>query len=181
MKLVIGYFGPYLSIKQNISQLVVEKLSGIDCPKILFPVCYDKKAFLKPLYQYKPDVYLILAHNPKGKIIQVELRGNNERVDIKNKNSATKPILKSGLKYEVASFKPKLVKNMIYSENAGHYVCNFCIYTILREVRLKKLKTRLCFLHIPGKYGPGRAFRDIKTFYNPILNLKKSWRDSLTI
>ena len=148
MKLIIGYFGPYLSVKKNISVQVVKRLKGLHCPKILFPVRFNKKNFLKPLYRYKPDIYLILAHNPKGKHIQVELRGAN---------------LKSR-KYEISRFKPHLVGKMKYSKNAGRYVCNYCVYTVLREIRVKKLKTKLCFLHIPGSYQASPASCEIKKF-----------------
>ena len=148
MKLIIGYFGPYLSVKTNISAEVVKRLKGLHCPKILFPVKFNKKIFLKPLYRYKPDIYLILAHNPKGKYIQVELRGVN---------------LKSR-KYEISRFKPHLVRKMKYSKNAGRYVCNYCVYAVLREIRLRKLKTKLCFLHIPGTSGARHASCEIKKF-----------------
>ena len=151
MKLVVGYFGPYLFVKKNISARVVKKLKGIRCPKILFPARFNKKIFLKPLYQYKPDIYLILAHNPKGKHIQVELRGVNLKTG-------------TGRKYEVSTFKPHLVGSMKYSKNAGRYVCNYVVYTVLREIRVKRRATQLCFLHIPGSYDIHRAAREVKSF-----------------
>jgi len=163
MKLLIGYFGPYLSVKKNISSRVIKKLKSVHCPKILFPVRFNKKIFLKPLHQYKPNIYLILAHNPKGKYLQIELRGVNLKTGMNNL-STLYPIKKGGKKYEVSCFKPRLIGKMKYSTNAGRYVCNYSIYTVLREIRVKKLKTKLCFLHIPGSFKINRASDKIKIF-----------------
>lgn len=170
MKILVYGFKPFQGLEENITEKVVENIKNRkNLRKIVFPVKFEKKMFLDEIERFKPDIILGLGLHSRGKKNRIERRAVNLKQ--LSKKDLPKPIYKNKPKYLFATLKLKKNKESWISYNAGKYVCNFFMYTILDFTKNKN--TKFAFIHIPKDYNLNKAVKFVESKIDEIIkNLK---------
>lgn len=151
MKILLYGFKPYLNFRWNISEKVVKRIKPRDdLVKVIFPVRFDRKLFLRVLEKEKPNTVLGLGQTPKGNKIRIERKAKNLR-----KENGEKVILKDGPEYQFANLELERDDNSQVSFDAGEYVCNFSMYLMIDGALRRGMK--FAFLHIPMSFDLKKA------------------------
>lgn len=148
MKILIFGFKPYKGWRSNVSEQVIKNLPpGKNLIKAVFPVKFDKKMFIDKIEKHKPDVIIGLGQHDRARKIRIERKGVR-----RGKNP----------KEHFVSLKLKKDKNSTIAYDAGRYVCNFSIFTIMDYIKENKKNIRFAFLHIPRKIDPSEAAESVE-------------------
>ena len=78
-----------------------------------------------------------------------------------------------GPKLYSTNLKLKKVPGTTVSYDAGEYLCNFTMYTILDFIKKENLKTKFAFLHIPKNYNLQKALKIIQRLVSWLINLSE--------
>jgi len=155
-KILIYGFKPFQGLKENITEKIIENIKNRkNLRKVVFPVKFEKKMFLNEIKEFEPDIILGLGLHPRGKKIRIERKAVNLKQF--SKKDIPKPIYKNKPKYLFATLKLKRDKESWISYDAGKYVCNFSMYTLLEFTKNKNIK--FAFLHIPKDYNLNKAVK----------------------
>ncbi len=149
-KILITGFKPYGKFKINITEKIIKKIQKKkNVKKIIFPVIFKKELFVKNIRKLKPDIIISLGQCSQGKLLRIERKAKNQ---IKLKKGKIKKINKKGPKEYLVNLKFKKLKESRTSYDAGTYVCNFLIYTIMDYIKKKNLASKFAFIHIPKDF-----------------------------
>jgi pyrrolidone-carboxylate peptidase len=158
MKVLVYAFEPFGKYKQNISKEVLLKLrSRSYLTKIVFPVRFDEKMFANEVKISSPSIIIGLGQYPRGRKIRIERRAAN----IKGyKNHSSEIIIPNGSRFLAINLKLTPDVNSWVSYDAGKYVCNFSMYTIINAIKNNDIQ--FAFIHIPKNYSVTRAVRFVE-------------------
>jgi pyrrolidone-carboxylate peptidase len=78
-----------------------------------------------------------------------------------NRADKRRPIVPKGALRLSTNLKLDLGREARYSNNAGDYVCNYSMYVILDFLKRRRLPTRFVFIHVPYRYDPRMAARQL--------------------
>ncbi len=149
--LVTGY-GPFENIERNITGSIAPKLGE---RYAILEVAYAAvDDFIADLDPNSFDAWLALGHANNSKKIRVETRARNvigPRPDVRGEGRLGFPIREGGpseiastLWSSIAPFEDELI---IFTDDAGGYLCNYVLYRAL-EAFPEKL---VGFLHLPPR------------------------------
>jgi pyrrolidone-carboxylate peptidase len=155
MNILIYGFKPYKEHEHNITESIVKRLKKKNITKVIFPARFDKKLFLKRIKTAKPDVIIGLGQHPRTRKIRQERKAVN--LYRKSKKEKPRKITKGPKHYFSTLIFPKK-KQILTSYNAGMYVCNFSMYTILDNTDLP-----FAFFHIPKDYNVSKAVKYLES------------------
>ncbi len=159
MKILVFGFKPYQDYKENITEKIVKRLkTRKNLQKVVLPVKFDKKIFIKAIEEYKPDVILGLGQHPKATKIRIERRAINLKQS--DKKEKPKKIEEKGSRYRLVNLKLKEDKSAQVCYDAGKYVCNYCMYIVSDLANKNDIK--FAFLHIPKDYNIAKATKFVK-------------------
>ena len=130
MKILVTAFEPFNGRDMNPSQLILEQLEapeGVTLIKELLPVEFKTttRVLQERLKEYQPDIVLSLGqagNRPEISVERVAINLNNCR-----SSNGQKAI----------------------ADNAGTYVCNHVMYTVLHEVATNYPEMKAGFIHVP--------------------------------
>jgi pyroglutamyl-peptidase len=157
MRILLYGFGPYKQFRHNISAKIVKALPrqpGLI--RLVFPVRFHGRQFVKALTKYRPDIVLGLGQSSRNRI-DIESRARNRRRA--GKEVRPRAIRKNGPSWLGTTLKLKLERQARRSRNAGDYVCNYSMYVALHYIKRNRLRTKFGFVHIPHDYDPREARR----------------------
>ena len=159
-RILVYGFGPYRTFSDNITARIVARLPRqAALTKRVFPVRFHRRQFVDALMRCNPDIVLGLGQSSRRRI-EIESRAvNHRRAD---KFALRRAIFANEPKQLRTTLKIKPGRAAKISKNAGDYVCNYSIYVLLREIRKRRLDTRLGFIHIPHDYDEVKASRFIR-------------------
>jgi pyroglutamyl-peptidase len=160
MRVLLYGFGPYKQFRDNITAQVLNTLPETDgLKKIVFPVCFDRKQFVRALQRHRPDAVLGLGQSSR-KEIEVEGRAVNRRRA--RKADRPKPISATGSRWLPTTLQIKPGRQARLSREAGDYVCNFSMYVMLSQIARAKMNIPFGFIHIPYDYELRKAERFVQ-------------------
>lgn len=161
-KVLLSGFGPFLDIKNNPSELVVQSLArDFHIPFIILPVVFAKAfEILKEKVQIeKPDIILMFGVAATRSTICLERIGLNwiesKNADTSFNTPATGKIVSNQELALMSSFNiEKIISEFDFTErklvevshSAGTYVCNDLYFRMLNE---KQISADKLFVHIP--------------------------------
>jgi len=158
MRLLVYGFGPYRQFKDNVTGRILRHLPRrSEMKKIVFPVRFHKRQFISAFKAHDPDVVLGLGQCSSGRRLRVESRALNRRRN--HAHEKVGPIVPGGPRELKTDFRLDLGRRGRPSKNAGDYVCNYSMYTMLDYIRRRGLQVRFGFIHIPYSYDPWTAAR----------------------
>jgi pyrrolidone-carboxylate peptidase len=159
MRVLIYGFGPYRQFRDNITAKILETLpvSG-GLKKIVFPVRFDRKQFVRALKRHRPDVVLGLGQSSRRNI-EIEARALNRRREGKTNQ---RPISALGPRWFPTTLGIKPGRQARRSRNAGDYVCNYSMYVMLAHIARTKMRISFGFIHIPHDYERRKAARLVR-------------------
>ncbi len=170
MKILLYGFGPYKQFRENISEKIINQVQDANnLVKIVFPVKFKPRIFLRAIKKFKPEIILGIGQAPSGGEISVEKKTKNV---VRNKDGFLKKINPRGPKSYPLNLNLKEDRETVISDNAGKYICNFSIYIISGFILDKNIK--LGFLRIPRDYDLNKAVNYINSL---IIQISK---DNLT-
>ncbi len=159
MKILLYGFKPYKKFKSNITEEIINKISPRkDLRKVVFPVKFNKRIFLKEVRFYKPDIIIGLGQHPRGKKIRIERKTINLRG---SKDKGYRAIDRKGTKFQFVNLRLKKDDISRLSYKAGKYVCNFSIYILSKWSRENNIK--FAFLHIPKSFNVSLAVNFVES------------------
>lgn len=138
MKKFIYAFKPFGKFKTNSSEKILKSIKGKSIKKV-FDVKFDKQMFLKEIKKHNPDIIIGIGMVARSKKVRIERKAVNK---MKNKKIAKK---RKDALFTTLRIRP--TKTMRISYDAGTYVCNYSMYTILHRFKDKKY----AFFHVPYK------------------------------
>lgn len=147
-KILVYAFSAWGKNNRNLSETVLQELK-LPLEKHLFKVRFDQKPFLDLLNN---DISHIigLGQYPTGKYIRIEQVAHNI---YGTKQKGYQSINEGPICLTVdLKLKPTSKSHLTY--NAGKFVCNFSMYTILYH---KHSHQKFAFLHIPKKLEDSQA------------------------
>ena len=168
-KLLVFGFKPYGHNKANISEIIVNKLKNKKISKkIIFPITFNKHIIIKKIMKEKPDIILGLSQHPRARKIRIERKAKNI-IKLK-KEKKSRRISKNSKKEFFTSLKIPKTKETTIAHNAGTYICNFSMYSIIEHIAKNNENIKFAFLHIPKHYDIGKGTKIINNIIN---NIKK--------
>jgi pyroglutamyl-peptidase len=160
MRVLLYGFGPYKQFRDNITAKVLKTLPETDgLKKIVFPVRFDQKQFVRALKRHRPDAVLGLGQSSR-QTIEVEGRAMNRRRA--RKEDRPKLISATGSRWLPSTLEIKTGRQARTSRNAGDYVCNFSMYVMLSQIARAKTDIPFGFIHIPHDYELRKAGRFVQ-------------------
>ena len=160
MRVLVYGFGPYKQFRDNITQEIIKNLPQTDgLKKVVFPVRFDQKQFVRALRRHRPDLVLGLGQSSRRNI-QVEARALNRRRT--QKADRSQPISARGAKWLTTTLPIKPGRQARRSRNAGDYVCNYSMYIMLAYIARAKMDIPFGFIHIPHDYEWRKAGRFVQ-------------------
>ncbi|HEV8722224.1 MAG TPA: hypothetical protein VGW77_16515 [Candidatus Binatia bacterium] len=160
MRVLIYGFGPYRQFRDNITAKIVQQLPKSDgLKKIVFPVRFDQKQFVRALSRHRPDAVLGLGQSSRRKM-EVEARAVNRKRA--QKADRPKRISAKGPMWLSTTLEIKAGRQARKSTNAGDYVCNYSMYVMLDHIGREHLKILFAFVHIPHHYDNRKASRFVQ-------------------
>jgi pyroglutamyl-peptidase len=164
--LVYG-FGPYRQFRDNITAKILKTLpASKGLKKIVFPVRFDRKQYIRALKRHRPDIVLGLGQSSRRKI-EIEARALNRRQE--QKGNQSRPISAVGPKWLPTTLKIKPGRQARRSRNAGEYVCNYSMYVMLAQIARAKMSVPFGFIHIPHDYERRKARRFVRRVLRSVL------------
>jgi pyrrolidone-carboxylate peptidase len=155
MRVLIYGFGPYRQFRDNITAKILQSLPSFKgLKKIVFPVRFDRKQFVRALKRHRPDIVLGLGQSSRRKI-EIEARALNRRRE--SKENQPRPISGVGPKWLPTTLGIKAGRQARRSINAGDYVCNYSMYVMLAHIARAKMHIPFGFIHIPYDYERRKA------------------------
>ena len=157
-RILIYGFGPYRQFQDNITARILRRLpSAKTIRKIVFPVRFSRKQFIRAVDEFEPDVILGTGQCSSGIQLRIECRALNKRRS--RKTDPTRAISISGAEILRTNLDYDLGRSAKKSTNAGNYVCNFSMYVILEFLDRERRGTRFGFVHVPYTYDEEKAVR----------------------
>jgi pyroglutamyl-peptidase len=164
----------------NVSELVVDAVratrpDGVHCA--VLPTSYRRaEAAIEELIRtHDPDCILMLGLSEKAKAITFEqtalnfddcaMRDNDGDIRTRSKIRADAPVgYWNSLPLErMADIARTLGHQVVFSRDAGGFVCNHTFFAAARQVALKRPDCRAGFVHLPPLGGPGEELVKIVT------------------
>jgi pyrrolidone-carboxylate peptidase len=160
MRVLIYGFGPYRQFRENITAKILQSLpASKGLKKIVFPVRFDRKQFIRALKRHRPDMVLGLGQSSRRRI-EIETRAFNRRRE--QKGNQSRPISAVGPKWLPTTLGIKAARQARRSRNAGDYVCNYSMYVMLAHIARAKMHIPFGFIHIPHDYDRRKAGRFVR-------------------
>lgn len=152
--LVYG-FKPFLGQGKNVTEQVIKRLHlPDDCVKMVFPVRFSRRQFAEALDRWRPRYVLGMGQCPAGGGIRVEKLAMNSR-SAARAGAMSRPIEPGGPRSIPVNWELEQPRGGRLSFDAGQYVCNYSMYSFLRECA--RYGTRYAFMHIPADHPPGKV------------------------
>ncbi|HEY2918022.1 MAG TPA: hypothetical protein VGK77_03395 [Candidatus Binatia bacterium] len=160
MRVLVYGFGPYRQFRDNITAKILKILPESDAlKKIVFPVRFDEKQFVRALKRHRPDIVLGLGQSSRRNM-EVEARAvNRKRAQTSDR---PKRISAKGPKWLPTTLEIKAGRQAGKSTSAGDYVCNYSMYVMLDHIARKNLKIPFAFVHIPHDCDWRKASRFVQ-------------------
>jgi pyrrolidone-carboxylate peptidase len=159
MRVLIYGFGPYRQFRDNITVNILKRLpASKGLKKIVFPVRFDRKQFVRALMRHRPDIVLGLGQSSRRKI-EIEARALNRRQASKKKQRSISAV---GPKWLPTTLDIKPGRQARRSRNAGDYVCNYSMYVLLAHIARARKSIPFGFIHIPHDYERRKAERFVR-------------------
>ena len=155
MKVLIYGFGPYRQWKDNVTEKIIKRVKQRkNLKKVIYEISLNQNNFLDKIEKFKPDLIIGMGQNHRLKKINIERKA----INLKRKNKKDKPvkILKNGPNHYFVNLKLKNDKYSRISYNAGRYICNFSMYTILNyaknftRCKTSPFRVKFCMLKMRG-------------------------------
>lgn len=172
-KLLVTGFDAYGANRENASGQVIERLAQESIPSVATVVLRTSysasEARIKELIgQLEPQVVLLLGQTDRTTAVRIERRAKNgdysSALDNDGEIGRT-PIIDAG-PYEYASTTPidEIYRQLkargypvIYSDDAGGYVCNHLFYVAQHHIATEHLSSLCGFVHLPSLKVAERA------------------------
>lgn len=140
-KVLVYAFSSFGGAASNISEQILKRLTVI-ADKLLLKVRFVELPY-RDIAANDYDMIVGMGQYPRGKRIRIERFAHNLWG---SKAKGYTQIEKGGLEKIELDLKLSPIQGALPSDDAGRFVCNFSMYTLMR---LKKKTTKLAFLHIP--------------------------------
>lgn len=178
---LVGCFGDFLTADENSSKKFVDSLpSNKQLSKVVLPVGYFRRAFLKPIKKYKPQrvIYFGMHENRaqpmfetvaknqmvtlKKPLVRFAVNVYSHLLRLKRKNLRIKkqpskdmltilPISKSKERAITLHTKPPKISQIPVSKDAGYFVCNYQLWVVETFLRRHARAVEFYFIHVPAK------------------------------
>ncbi len=160
MKTLITAFTPFNEHEENISQLVVENLDGVN--KLILPTSYEKAftLLLNHLLKNTYDYILLTGEARKRDCITLEYFAQNldhaSIPDICGVKKELSNIIDHAPLTLKTTFSDLELERLISPEtklsfHAGNYVCNSTYFKLLNYLLENNLNTKALFIHLPNR------------------------------
>ena len=144
MKILLYGFKLFGKYKTNISERVVNNIQPRQgLVKVVFPVKFNKSLFTRTVKQVRPDVILGIGQCGRGNKIRIERTAHNQGQHVRHVSLQLRPDAVSRISYD-----------------AGDYVCNFSMVTILDALR--RTSTKFAFIHVPQAFNLDKAVQFVE-------------------
>lgn len=146
MLLIYG-FGPFDSYSSNISQQIVSRLPRLpNCETIVFDVTFNRQMFVDAFERLNPTHILGLGQTARGEKLRVERIAKNSMAE---RGGEVLPIVPGAAPKTLSWCLPEDERCEV-GDDAGHYVCNFSMWTADEWIRQRNGVS--AFVHIPEQY-----------------------------
>lgn len=148
---------------KNNSNISEEVLNNLDLPadKLVLQVSFDQQPFLDILAMDYSHI-IGLGQYPRGNFIRLEQVAHN----IYGSKSMGFQVIDEGPENLQVDLKLKPTANSKITFDAGKFLCNFSMYTILKN---KKQNQKYAFLHIPKRIDINKAVEYVDEILRQIL------------
>jgi pyrrolidone-carboxylate peptidase len=156
MKILLYGFKPFGDYSENISERVVRGIKprrGL--VKVVFPVAFNRSLYSRAFKRMRPDVILGIGQCGAGRRIRIERTAHGKR---------------GRFRHVTLKLRPDAVSRISY--DAGNYVCNFSMMTMLESIRGSQ--TEFAFIHIPKSYNLRNAITYIERRLDAIVDRRGS-------
>jgi pyrrolidone-carboxylate peptidase len=155
MRILVYGFGPYREFRDNITETIIKTLPPLPGLRTaVFPVRFNRRQFIDVLERHKPYHVIGLGQCTRDQI-QVESRAINRKQA--SNMSPAKPIRKSGSEFLATTLDINLGSEVVHSDSAGDYVCNYSMYVMLEYISRSGRDVRFGFVHIPHNIDAGKG------------------------
>ena len=142
---LIYAFSSWGGKSKNVSQEVLQALE-VQADKVTLKVKFEYEPY-KDIVKRGYNLIVGLGQYPRGRSIRIERFAQNL---FGSRAKGYVPIELGGPDKIELDLRLTPMPGVLFSDDAGRFVCNFSMYTLMRH---KKKETKLAFFHIPKQVG----------------------------